>query len=209
MAYECSVHVTVLGLQGSKTTRNRFLYYDNQVMENLLSSDVATDFNTTIMPIWYPCVSEQWICTQIKVAIYQEPPIYNRPEYTLNVATPGDVVGGVLAPRNVANLLWVCDNAQIDPPTAQPFEGGRSGISGIAESDQDDGILSDSAMTGFRALAAALKGFTATGGGDSANLKLALYRNPDTVPASPTYARCYVEATDVAQVLGGRDSRAK
>lgn len=204
--YRSFVWVEFHGTQAGKTCFNQLLFGRETVVSAPSMAAATTAIETVMWGAVKPLLSNSYRLNSIKAWCNQAPLGANVPAFTRLVDEVGDVTDSeAMPPWNVVNILKIPDNAEKFPAEAQDFEQGRMGWSGIPESQQDNGFLTDDALADWQTAAEAFEELTFNVGGTPTTWQLVIFRgvvggDDVTVP---------VIETEVQQQTGRRGSRWK
>lgn len=115
-----------------------------------------------VIPLWADCLATSAVISQIKVEAFAPAGVPAFPPYFSPLSVPGTVAGDVLPPYVSARVYKTVDPEEsfpTDPPT--PWRYGMVRISGIPESSQVNGFLTEAALDDLQLVADALYGFEA------------------------------------------------
>lgn len=204
--FKSFVWVEFHGTQAGRTCFNQILFGRETVVSNPSMAAATTAIASTMWSAVKPLLSNSFRLNTIKAWCNQAPTGANVPAFTRLINEVGDVDDSeAMPPWNVVNILKIPDNAEKFPPGADDFSTGRMGWSGIPESAQDNGFLTDDAFDDWNAAAEAFEELTFNVGGTPTTWQLTIFRG---VTAGDDVIAPVIE-TEIQQQTGRRGSRWK
>jgi len=201
-------HIIVTARQAGQTCAAHLHYYNDTPDINASPLLLATAFVADCWTaLWKAAVSPQFILEQVECYINQNPSAWNKPSAFVVVGENGqDLSGDVLPPNVTVGGRKMVDNLTKTPPTALDFRNGSLRFSGVPEADQNDGLLTASALTKWGNVMGAFKIVSVDFGGGAIPFQLGLFRWADPI-AETGAEKVSVVNTTVSSKLGTQNSR--
>ena len=204
MAILSGYHIELNGLQAGEPTTTRLEYGQESTFSAASSKAGADWFYSNSWPLIKAMLHQNFRLIEIR-AQYHDGAGGTKPFYTRVVDEPGDIdTGDSLGPNLVVRMYKVPENDAIWPTSAEPFEGGMTRWSGIPEADQNNGLLSDTAVDDWNDVFEGLETLEPTISGSPVTFFMVMLRKS---ALGVTVAYAPVIETYCGQTLGTQNTR--
>lgn len=204
MPYLANVEATLRGVQAGEICETLLQYHHLDYNPLLQADDFAAAVVAGVWDVMKPLVSEKFQMLTVKVVTRQHDTsgVFYYDEYTLDVAEFGTAIGGVLPPNVTVRIVKYVDNTTRLPLSAPIFRNGFAGFSGALEADQENGLLTEAAVTAWFEVANGMELITLNYAGTDWEYVLGLERQ---MPGEPD--KVLVDHCSPVYRLGTRNSR--
>lgn len=209
MAIESGMHVQFHGICQGKTAFNALVYYSETTHPSVTGMAIADYVEANIIPDLLALLTDEYRLLEIWTRYTDINQLTTPDWYVRVVDESGEVTDSECMPSFcTAVITKIPDNDTLTPDqpgdTPVEFDNGFVGWSGIPESAQRDGLLTDAALTAWNAFAEVLESIEPTGASGPVNM--GMYRAP-TSAAPLNTGTVIVAELDAKQKIGTRTSR--
>jgi len=152
--------ITVVGIQGSEKTFSTMEYFPTVGAGDESAQDNVDGWVADISGDWLALVSSAWEMLEVRVSKKKAGVFTDAVAF---VNTVGSRDPSVLPPLNTFSLRKNPDNDNREPAGERNVGKGRIAVSGVAEPDQNDGMISSGGRTLAEALATQISGYQEIG----------------------------------------------
>lgn len=211
MPIETAVSINLRGTLGGQTCENLFYYFSEDTLTTVPSSAVAEAGKVLLWDSLKTLLTNEFRMLEVIGQIGTFTPPILKPAYTVSVDEGGDITASETLPGYCTVVVQLIpDQTDLRPVDGRVPGLGWRGISGVPEAAQNNGLLTDAAITDWRAWAESIEVLEVSFGGTDYEFRLGNYSAGGTwgdPPTSHPPVWSYVAETDITQAMGTRRSR--